>query len=336
MVISQAMILDRAEEPLRSGLLDIGTVKNDQVLVEVAICGVCRTDLHVLDGELTHPTLPLVLGHEIVGSIVQVGANVDGLKIGQRVGIPWLGETCGKCQFCLSHQENLCDNAIFTGYTRNGGYGQYAIANKDFCLPLPDSYDSVSLAPLLCAGLIGWRSYRLANESAGHLQKIGMYGFGAAAHILTQVAKHQGKEVYAFTRPGDAVGQSFARKIGAVWAGDSNASPPHELDAVIIFAPAGELVISALKAVRKGGAIICGGIHMSLIPSFSYDLLWGERIIRSVANLTREDAHDFLKVIAEAPIKIQTTKYKLAQANEALADLKAGRFEGAAVLTVKE
>lgn len=336
MVISQAMILDRAKEPLRAGLLDIGTLTANQALIEVTVCGVCRTDLHVLDGELEHPHLPLILGHEIVGNVVQVGSGVDNLKIGQRVGIPWLGETCGKCQFCLAHKENLCDNAIFTGYTRNGGYGQYAIANKDFCLPLPDSYDSVSMAPLLCAGLIGWRSYRLANESAGKCQKIGMYGFGAAAHILTQVAKHQGKEVYAFTRSGDTLGQSFARKLGAVWAGSSEEKPPHELDAAIIFAPAGELVICALKVVRKAGAIICGGIHMSAIPAFSYDLLWGERIIRSVANLTRDDAHDFLRVIAETPIKIQTTKYKLAQANEALADLKSGRFEGAAVLLVKE
>jgi len=327
----KAMILNQPKQQLDLADVHIPTPRSDEVLVEVATCGVCRTDLHVYDGDLHQPKLPLILGHEIVGKIVKVGSNVKTLHINQRVGVPWLGYTCGKCAFCLRQQENLCDKAIFTGYTRNGGYAEYTLANENYCFPLPDKYNSIEIAPLLCAGLIGWRSYKLAGE----FERLGLFGFGGAAHILTQIAKHQGKEIYAFTRPGDEKGQSFARQLGATWAGSSQDKPPHLLDAAIIFAPIGDLVLSALKILRKGGAIVCGGIHMADIPPIPYELLWGERIIRSVANLTRQDAHDFLSVIEKIPIQTTTKLYQLEQANEALNDLRAGKFEGAAVLSIK-
>jgi propanol-preferring alcohol dehydrogenase len=327
----KAMILDKSRAPLRLAQVDEPPLKPNQVLVEVTACGVCRTDLHILDGELSDPKLPLILGHEIVGTIVQTGSEVTHFQRGQRVGVPWLAHTCGKCAFCLRKEENLCDNAIFTGYTTDGGYAEYAIADESYCFPLPDKFSAIEAAPLLCAGLIGWRSYRLAGE----FQRLGMYGFGGAAHILTQIASAKGKDVYAFTRPGDERGQNFARKLGATWAGDSNEKPPHLLDAAIIFAPAGELVLRALQEMRKGGSIVCGGIHMSDIPPIPYNLLWGERMIRSVANLTREDAKDFFEVVQSVSIKTETKQYKLDQANQALDDLRASRFDGAAVLSIK-
>jgi propanol-preferring alcohol dehydrogenase len=327
----KAMILKQPQQRLQPS--DVGTpsIKENEVLVEVEACGVCRTDLHILDGELKNAKLPLIPGHEIVGKVVQLGNRVKGFKEGQRVGVPWLAYTCGKCSFCLRGQENLCDNAIFTGYTKDGGYGEYVVADENYCFAVPEKFDSISLAPLLCAGLIGWRSYRLAGEC----KRLGMYGFGGAAHILTQIAHAQGKEIYAFTRPGDEKGQKFALQLGAVWAGDSTQAPPQLLDASIVFAPAGPLVLSALKSSRKGGAIICGGIHMSDIPPIPYDLLWGERIIRSVANLTREDARTFFDTVERIPLKTSVTEYKLEQANQALDDLRATRFEGAAVLSIK-
>ena len=325
------MILEQPQQRLLSKNIEPPSAKANEVLVEVLACGVCRTDLHILDGELKHPKLPLILGHEIVGKIAALGNGVKNFKQGQRVGVPWLAYTCGKCFFCLNKQENLCDNAIFTGYTKDGGYGEYVVANENYCFALPDKFDSVEAAPLLCAGLIGWRSYRLA----GQFQRLGMYGFGGAAHILTQIAHAQGKEVYAFTRPGDDRGQRFAMKLGAAWAGDSTQTPPNLLDAAIIFAPAGPLVLSALKLLRKGGTIVCGGIHMSDIPPIPYDWLWGERVIRSVANLTREDAQDFLETVEKISIKTSITEYNLERANEALDDLRAARFDGAAVLSIK-
>jgi propanol-preferring alcohol dehydrogenase len=298
------------------------------VLIEVLACGVCRTDLHVIDGELPHPKLPIVPGHEIVGRIAAVGPGVRGFAPGARVGVPWLGAACGICAYCLSGRENLCDAPTFTGYTRDGGYATHTLANARFCYALPDQLDPAEAAPLLCAGLIGWRSYRMAGEAPA----LGLYGFGAAAHILAQVATWRGRRVYAFTRAGDTAGQDFARSLGAVWAGGSDATPPEPLDAAIIFAPVGALVPAALAAVKKGGRVVCGGIHMSDIPSFPYRLLWEERQLVSVANLTRRDAYEFLAVAPRAGIRMQITRYPLDQANEALSDLREGRFEGAAVL----
>jgi len=324
------MILRQPKQPLQLAEVELPRLKSNDVLVKVAACGVCRTDLHLFDGELENPKLPLILGHEVVGIVVQLGQEARSLQPGQRVGIPWLGYTCGECYFCSKQQENLCDNAIFTGYTTDGGYAEYAVANENYCFALPSNYDAIEMAPLLCAGLVGWRSYRLA----GDFQRLGMYGFGGAAHILAQIAKVQGKDVYAFTRAGDEKGQSFARKIGVVWAGSSSDKPPHKLDAEIIFAPNGNLVANALQVLRKGGVIVCGGIHMSDIPSIPYSLLWSERTIRSVANLTRQDAQDFLSLIEKIPIKTQTKKYQLDQANDALDDLRYSRFEGAAVLSI--
>jgi propanol-preferring alcohol dehydrogenase len=289
---------------------------------------VCRTDLHVVDGELPHPKLPIVPGHEIVGRVAALGPGVEGFSLGERVGVPWLGATCGVCPYCRSGRENLCDNPLFTGYTRDGGYATHTVADARFAFPLPENLDAAEAAPLLCAGLIGWRSYRMAGEGS----TLGLYGFGAAAHILAQVARWQGRRVYAFTRAGDDAGQAFARSLGAVWAGSSKDMPPEQLDAAIIFAPVGALVPAALKAVKKGGRVVCGGIHMSDIPSFPYRLLWEERALVSVANLTRADAREFLAIAPQAGIKIKVTRYPLAQANAALADLRAGRFEGAAVL----
>jgi len=299
-----------------------------EIRVKVAACGVCRTDLHVVDGELPDPKVPIIPGHEIVGRIDLLGADVKGLKIGERVGIPWLGHTCGVCPYCLEHRENLCDHPLFTGFTRNGGFATMVIADARFAFPLGETGSDVSLAPLLCAGLIGWRSLVIAGEG----KRIGLYGFGAAAHIIAQVAKWQGRSVFAFTRPGDVATQAFARRLGATWAGGSNEMPPEPLDAAIIFATVGELVPLALKALRKGGRVVCAGIHMSDIPSFPYRLLWEERQLMSVANLTRQDGINFLRLVPEKGIVTKTTSYPLNQANQALADLRAGRFEGAAVL----
>ena len=299
-----------------------------EIRVKVAACGVCRTDLHVVDGELPDPKVPIIPGHEIVGRIDLLGADVKGLKIGERVGIPWLGHTCGVCPYCLEHRENLCDHPLFTGFTRNGGFATMVIADARFAFPLGETGSDVSLAPLLCAGLIGWRSLVIAGEG----KKIGLYGFGAAAHIVAQVAKWQGRSVFAFTRTGDLSTQAFARSLGASWAGGSNEMPPEPLDAAIIFATVGDLVPLALKTVRKGGRVVCAGIHMSDIPSFQYQLLWEERQLVSVANLTRQDGIDFLQLVPQMKIVTKTTIYPLNQANQALADLRAGRFEGAAVL----
>jgi propanol-preferring alcohol dehydrogenase len=300
----------------------------NEIRVKVATCGVCRTDLHVVDGELPDPKVPIIPGHEIVGRIDLLGAGVKGLKIGERVGIPWLGHTCGVCPYCIGGQENLCDHPLFTGYTRNGGFATMVIADARFAFPLGETGSDVSLAPLLCAGLIGWRSLVIAGKG----KKIGLYGFGAAAHIIAQVAKWQGRAVFAFTRPGDLSTQTFARSLGAFWAGGSDELPPEPLDAAIIFATMGDLVPLALKAVHKGGRVVCAGIHMSDIPGFPYRLLWEERQLVSVANLTRQDGIEFLRLAPEMGIVTKTTSYRLNQANQALADLRAGRFEGAAVL----
>jgi alcohol dehydrogenase, propanol-preferring len=299
-----------------------------QIRVRVTACGVCRTDLHVIDGELPEPKLPIIPGHQIVGYIDAVGVNVDTLRIGQRVGIPWLGHTCGHCAYCLVGSENLCDEPLFTGYTRDGGFATATVADAHFAFPLPEEGSDESLAPLLCAGLIGWRALRMTEEG----QRIGLYGFGAAAHIVAQVLRWQGRDVFAFTRPGDTRTQAFAHELGATWAGDSGQTPPEALDAAILFAPVGALVPQALSAVRKGGRVVCAGIHMSDIPSFPYRLLWEERQLLSVANLTRQDGIEFLDVVAKAGIRTTTTTYPLRMANQALSDLRAGRFEGAAVL----
>ena len=299
-----------------------------EVLIAVRACAVCRTDLHLLDGELTHPKLPLVPGHEIVGVVVERGAEVDRFEIGDRVGVPWLGWTCGVCDYCRGGRENLCDNARFTGYQIDGGYAELTVADQRYCFPIPASFDDVAAAPLLCAGLIGYRTLRLAGEG----ERIGIYGFGAAAHIIAQVARFQGRQVFAFTKPGDAAAQDFARGVGAIWAGGSDEMPPEKLDGALIFAPVGALVPAALAATKKGGTVVCGGIHMSDIPAFPYALLWEERVVRSVANLTRRDAEEFLALAAKAGITTTTHPYPLADANQALADLREGRLEGAAVL----
>jgi propanol-preferring alcohol dehydrogenase len=300
----------------------------DQVRVAVDACGVCRTDLHVVDGELPHPQFPIIPGHEIVGRIDAVGAHVTGLDVGQRVGVPWLGHTCGVCFYCLHQKENLCDRPLFTGYTRDGGFASATIVDARFALPLDEAGSAVALAPLLCAGLIGWRSLGIAGDGL----KLGLYGFGAAAHILAQVAISQGRTVFAFTRPGDVESQTFARRLGVYWAGSSDQLPPEPLDAAIIFATVGDLVPLALKAVRKGGRVVCAGIHMSDIPAFPYALLWEERQLVSVANLTRQDGIDFLRLAAHTTIDVHTRSYPLQQANEALADLRGGHIDGAAVL----
>jgi propanol-preferring alcohol dehydrogenase len=299
-----------------------------EIRVKVGACGVCRTDLHVVDGELPDAKVPIIPGHEIVGRIDAIGADVEGLRLGERVGVPWLGHTCGTCPYCRMHRENLCDYPIFTGFTRDGGYATSTIADARFAFPLGEAGSDVALAPLLCAGLIGWRSLGIAGDG----KKLGLYGFGAAAHIIAQVAKWQGRSVFAFTRPGDVTTQDFARGLGAVWAGGSDETPPEPLDAAIIFATVGDLVPLALKAVRKGGRVVCAGIHMSDIPSFPYQILWEERELLSVANLTRQDGIDFLRFAPEIGIVTKTTSYPLKQANQALADLRAGQFDGAAVL----
>ena len=323
-----AMVLERPGTPLVMRELPMPTLGIGEVLVQVAACGVCRTDLHVVDGELPHPKLPIVPGHEIVGRVAAVGEGVSGFSVGERVGVPWLGATCGVCPYCRSERENLCDTPVFTGYTRDGGYATHAVADARYCFPLGEDGDDAEIAPWLCAGLIGWRSYRMAGEGTA----LGLYGFGAAAHILAQVAIWQGRRVYAFTRKGDSAAQDFGRSLGAVWAGSSDDMPPEPLDAAIIFAPVGALVPAALKAVRKGGRVVCGGIHMSDIPSFPYSLLWEERQVMSVANLTRDDAREFLALAPRAGVKCEVTRYPLARANEALSDLRDGRLQGAAVL----
>jgi propanol-preferring alcohol dehydrogenase len=300
----------------------------DQVLLHVRACGVCRTDLHVVDGELPDPKLPLVPGHEVVGTVVAKGERAGRFAVGDRVGVPWLGWTCGVCRYCRSGRENLCDRPAFTGYTLDGGYAEYAAADHRYCFPIPDGYSDAEAAPLLCAGLIGYRSLVMAGDA----QRLGIYGFGAAAHIVAQVAKHQGREVYAFTRPGDAAAQRFARELGAVWAGGSTDRPPVELDAAILFAPVGALVPAALAAVAKGGVVVCGGIHMSDIPAFPYRLLWGERVVRSVANLTRRDGEEFLALAPKVPVRTEVHTLPLAEANEALRRLRAGEVQGAEVL----
>jgi propanol-preferring alcohol dehydrogenase len=324
----QAMVLKKVGAALEWTELPDRQPGPGEIRVKVAACGVCRTDLHVVDGELPDPTVPITPGHEIVGRIDAIGAGVEGLSMGERVGIPWLGHTCGVCPYCLAHQENLCDRPLFTGYTRDGGFATATVADARFAFPLGEVGTDVALAPLLCAGLIGWRSLVIAGEG----KKLGLYGFGAAAHIVAQVARWQGRSVFAFTRPGDAAAQAFATRLGANWAGGSDETPPEPLDAAIIFATVGTLVPLALKAVRKGGRVVCAGIHMSDIPSFPYGLLWGERKLVSVANLTRQDGIDFLRLAPQIGIVTATTRYPLTQANQALADLRAGRFEGAAVL----
>jgi len=323
-----AMVLKALGTPLEWTELRDRPPGPNEIRVKVAACGVCRTDLHVVDGELPHPQVPIIPGHEIVGRIDAVGSGVEGLTLGQRVGIPWLGHTCGVCPFCKMQRENLCDRPLFTGYTRDGGFATATVADARFAFPLGDEGSDESLAPLLCAGLIGWRALTMAGDG----EKLGLYGFGAAAHILAQVAKWQGRSVFAFTRPGDRATQDFARSLGVIWAGGSDEVPPQLLDAVIIFATLGDLVPLALKAVRKGGRVVCAGIHMSDIPSFPYRTLWEERQLLSVANLTRQDGLDFLRQVPQMAIVTKTTRYSLQQANEALADLRAGRFEGAAVL----
>ncbi|MGD0232598.1 MAG: zinc-dependent alcohol dehydrogenase family protein [Syntrophorhabdales bacterium] len=325
----RAMVLENAGMPLVLKEQLIPEPGPDQVLVRVRACGVCRTDLHVVDGELTHPKLPLVPGHEIVGTVVRTGARVTSFHPGDRVGIPWLGHTCGLCRPCRTGRENLCDAPLFTGYTIDGGYAEYTVADHRYCFNLPAAYNDAEAAPLLCAGMIGYRSYRMMGPGVEHL---GIYGFGAAAHIIAQVAAHQGKEVYAFTKAGDGEGQSFARTCGAVWAGDSTSRPPVELDGAIIFAPVGPLVVEALRSTAKGGVVVCAGIHMSDIPSFPYRLLWEERMIRSVANLTRQDGDEFLSLAPGVPVRTEVQLFPLDRANEALADLRSGKIQGAAVL----
>lgn len=326
----KAMVLDRPGLSLRLAEMEKPEPGAGQVLLRVNACGVCRTDLHIIDGELPHPNLPLILGHEIVGIVEALGADVTGIDIGARMGVPWLGTTCGRCRYCLSEQENLCDEARFTGYQINGGYAEYTVADARYCFPIPEQYSDVHAAPLLCAGLIGYRSLVMAGAAS----KIGFYGFGAAAHILTQVAAFQRREIFAFTKPGDRSGQEFARSLGAVWAGGTNDVPPTELDAAILFAPAGELVPLALRAVRKAGVVVCAGIHMSDIPSFPYEILWGERSVRSVANLTRRDGDEFFDLIGTASIRTEAEAFPLERANDALTALRSGKLRGAAVLTM--
>ena len=326
----RAMVLHRPRHLLRLGELDEAEPGPGEVRVRVSACGVCRTDLHVVDGELPPQRLPVVPGHQIVGRVDFAGQGVEEIGGGDRVGIPWLGWTCGVCRYCTSARENLCEFAQFTGYHRDGGYAEAAVADARFCFPLPEGYPDLQAAPLLCAGLIGYRSLRMAGDA----ERLGLYGFGAAAHIVLQVARFEGRRVFAFTRPGDEAAQSFARELGAEWAGDTSVPAPEELDAAIIFAPAGELVPIALRAVARGGAVVCAGIHMSDIPSFPYELLWGERIVRSVANLTRRDGAEFLALAPRIPVRTEIETYGLEQANEALDRLRRGEVRGAAVLQI--
>jgi propanol-preferring alcohol dehydrogenase len=327
----RAMVLDSPGKPLQLKYVPVPIPGNEQILIRIAACGVCRTDLHIVDGELTHPKLPLIIGHEIVGTVADMGKDVKQFSPGERIGVPWLGYTDGTCRYCKKNMENLCENAKFTGYTIDGGYAEYTVADQRYCFKLPGVYRDTEVAPLLCAGLIGYRSYRMTGEN---IEKLGIYGFGGAAHIIAQIAVHQGKQVYAFTKPGDLNGQQFALKLGAVWTGGSNDMPPEKLDAAIIFAPVGALVPAALKAVDKGGVVVCGGIHMSDIPTFKYELLWEERIIRSVANLTRRDGEELFEIAPKVPVKTEVQVFLLEQANDALDNLRAGNIEGAAVLAM--
>jgi len=324
----RAMVLDAPRRPLRCRAMKVPTPGPGQVLIRVHACAVCRTDLHVVDGDLTEPKLPLVPGHEIVGSVATLGPGVDRFAVGDRVGVPWLGWTCGECEFCRSNHENLCAQARFTGYQIDGGYGEFTVADQRFCFAIPATYSDIEAAPLLCAGLIGYRSLRMTGDA----RRLGLYGFGAAAHIIAQVARWQGRRVYAFTSPGDTDAQAFARELGVVWAGGSDQPPPELLDAAIVFAPVGSLVPTALRAVERGGTVVCAGIHMSPIPSFPHDILWGERVVRSVANLTRADGEAFFALAPKVPVKTRALPYGLEQANQALDDLRAGRLQGAAVL----
>lgn len=328
----KAMVLESARQPLVFRDIPVPRPEPNQVLVQVSACAICRTDLHVVDGELPNPKLPLVPGHQIVGNISELGDRVVGFECGERVGIPWLGQTCGRCAYCNSGRENLCDGARFTGYQLDGGYAEYTVADSRFCFRMPQGYSALHAAPLLCAGLIGYRALVMAGDA----RRIGFYGFGAAAHILIQVARHQRRQVYAFTRAGDAKGQNFARELGAAWAGDSSQKPPDMLEAAIIFAPVGELVPLALESVVKGGTVICAGIHMSDIPSFPYSTLWGERVLRSVANLTRRDGEEFLSLCSQASIRTEARAFPLHAANEALSALRSGNLQGAGVLVVRE
>jgi propanol-preferring alcohol dehydrogenase len=324
----RAMVLRAPGEPLREAELPAPEPGPGQVLVAVDACGVCRTDLHVVDGELPDPKLPLVPGHQIVGRVVAGGER---FAAGDRVGIPWLGWTCGECRYCLSGRENLCDRARFTGYQLDGGYAELAVGDERFCFPVPEGYDDLQAAPLLCAGLIGYRSLRLAGDG----ERLGLYGFGASGHIIAQVARHEGRRVFAFTRAGDDQAQELALGLGAEWAGDALGPPPEELDAAIVFAPVGELVPAALAAVAKGGVVVCAGIHMTDIPSFPYELLWGERVLRSVANLTRQDGEEFMALAPRVPVRTEVEPFPLERANDALARLRAGEVRGAAVLAVR-
>ena len=324
------MVLDDARRPLRPDELPDPEPGPGQVLLEISCCGVCRTDLHVVDGELTDPKLPLVPGHQIVGRVAELGRGVDRHAVGDRVGVPWLGGTDGTCRYCTSGRENLCDNARFTGYQLDGGYADWAVAREDFCFAIPEGYPDLQAAPLLCAGLIGWRSLRMAGDA----ERLGLYGFGASAHIICQVAVHQGRRVFAFTRGGDDAAGSLALELGAEWAGDSMDPAPEELDAAIIFAPVGALVPAALRATAKGATVVCAGIHMSDIPSFPYDLLWGERTLRSVANLTRQDGIEFMELAPKVPVKTEVEPFELHQANEALTKLRSGDIRGAAALVM--
>ena len=326
----RAMVFEKQGQPLK--LLDVPkpAPKSGQLLIRVHACGVCRTDLHIVDGELPDPKLPLIPGHQIVGSVEETGKDVKDFHVGDRVGIPWLGGSCGKCEFCTSGRENLCSLAKYTGYQIDGGFAEYTVANERFVFPIPDRYPDLQAAPLLCAGLIGYRAYRFT----GNAKKLGLYGFGSAAHIIAQVAIYQDREVYAFTRDGDTAAQEFAKSLGAKWAGGSSEAPPETLDAAIIFAPVGELVPVALKAIARGGIVVLAGIYMSNIPSFPYEIIWGERSIKSVANLTRRDGEEFLKIAPEVPVKTEVISYPLEKTNEALDDLRHGRFTGAAVILV--
>ena len=324
----RAMVLNRPRGGLILTELDTPATAPQEILIRVGACGVCRTDLHVVDGELTGGKLPIIPGHEIVGRVVAAGAAVTRFKTDDRVGVPWLASTCGACGYCVSGRENLCDQARFTGYQVDGGYAEYALADQRYCFALPDGYTDAEAAPLLCAGLIGYRALKMA----GAAKRLGIYGFGAAAHIVAQVARFQGRQIFAFTRPGDDAGKQFAQELGAAWTGDSDTSPPEPLDAAIIFAPVGPLVPLALRAVAKGGTVVCAGIHMSDIPSFPYDILWGERSIKSVANLTRRDGEEFLRIAPQVPVKTAVEIFDLTQANEALQRLREGHITGAAVL----
>ncbi|SDG43823.1 zinc-dependent alcohol dehydrogenase family protein [Paraburkholderia phenazinium] len=327
----RAMVFDGADGQLRDLQVADPVPAAGQLLIDVHTCGVCRTDLHLVDHELPHPKRPVIPGHEIVGTVAAVGPGVSGFSVGQRVGVPWVGHTCGQCRYCRSGRENLCDEPGFTGYTIDGGYAERTVADSRYCFHLPEQYSDLEAAPLLCAGLIGYRTLAMAGDA----QRIGIYGFGAAAHIVAQIARHQGRSVYAFTRDGDMAAQRLALRLGATWAGSSNEAAPDELDAALLFAPVGALVPLALQAVVKGGVVVCGGIHMSDIPSFPYDFLWGERRVVSVANLTREDGLAFMRLAAEVALDIETTRYPLGEANQALADLREGKLTGAAVLAIR-